>query len=342
MPDDALIEAVPVAVPEVGAETPPGPSELQQFREKKARAAGVSAVVPAPLVGEPLPIVAAPVAPVVPAPAELPEVPPTLAAEHIIEHEGVKYDRRTRAGKEIVKLKGVLKASETRIAELQAQIARQPVAPVTPREAPAPAPADDSEPQLEAYAEAPDPYAAYISALSRWHARQEYRVSEGKRMAADRVRAQETETTAAQAAWDAKLPEVRQRYPQFDESYNALFDSLAGMARSDDKRQRYLVHRLLTSETGHDLAYFLGTHPEEVQRLYDVPGFDQHVLAIGRLEERVAHARRAPAAPAAPAVPPAAAPIAPVGAGATVTTYDAKTADLAQYRAHKARLGVRG
>lgn len=317
----------PVAPPLV--ETPAPKSELQAFREKKA--APVEPIVE-PTVETP---------PAEPAPVEAPEPPPTLAAEHVVEHEGVKYDKRTRAGKEIVKLKGVLKASEARIYELQDQLRRTQPAPKveTPKAEPA-TDASDPEPTLEAFADQADPYLAYTRSLARWEARQEHKQQEEKRAAADRVRQQEDATTKAQAEWDAKLPEVKQRYPDFDTAYDAVFDSLASVAQTGDKRHRYLVHRLLTSEHGHELTYFLGKHPDEVSRLYQVRGFDEHVLAIGRLEERViAGLTKAPAVthPTTPA-----APMTPVGGGATTTTYDPKTANLAQFRAQKQRFGLRG
>lgn len=317
----------PVAPPPVETSAPK--SELQAFREK--RAAGVTEPAAEPAVETPTE----------PPPVEAPEPPPTLAAEHVIEHEGVKYDKRTRAGKEIVKLKGVLKASEARIYELQDQLRRAQPAPKveTPKAEPT-NDASDPEPTLEEFADQADPYLAYTRSLARWEARQEHKQQEEKRAAADRARQQEDATTKAQAEWDAKLPEIKQRYPDFDAAYDAVFESLASVAQTGDKRHRYLVHRLLTSEHGHDLTYFLGTHPDEVSRLYQVRGFDEHVLAIGRLEERVIAGLAKPAAVAQPVIPPA--PMTPVGGGATTTTYDPKTANLAQFRARKSQLGLRG
>jgi len=325
-PPAAPIEAPPAA---------PVKSELQTYREQKKAALNAEPVL------EP----AAPAAPVAP------EIP----AEHLVtDDDGERYDARTREGKRVKKLLGITKAQEARIAELAALVGRTqappPAAPAPKPTQPAAAVSDpnDPEPTLEQFADKADPYAAYVAALSRWNARLEHQTLEQKRAAADRASKQTADREAAQKRWDDKMPDVTQRYPDFPETWDAFYDSLAPFAQpivvngeSKPGRHRYLINRLLQSEHGHDVAYFLGKHPAELEALFSVKGFDQHVLAIGRIEERVLAGLKKPETPKPSPVTPPPAPMAPVGAAATTsTTYDARTANLQQFRAHKKRQGV--
>lgn len=239
-----------------------------------------------------------------------------------------------------------MKSFEARVQELQAQLAAQhtPKEPAKPVVAAPTVDPNDPEPELDAFADQADPYLAYTRSLARWEARQEHKTLEATRTAADRVQQQETHRTDLQAKWDAKLPEITQRYPDFPATWDAFYDALAPFAQpqtingeTKPGRHRYLINRLLSSDAGHDLAYFLGKHPDDVQRLFSAKTFDEHVLAIGRLEERVQAGLKTHAA-IVPAHPPAPPPMPPVGASATVTTYNPATATLQQFRAHKRAL----
>lgn len=328
---DPVAPIAPV-VPETPA--PAAKSELQLHRDKKAAAASGETVA------------AAPVVEVKPEPVK-PEIP----AEHlIVDEDGERYDGRTRAGKRIKQLSGIAKSLEARVHELMRQPA-PPVAPVEPQKPSQPVAAvpdpSDPEPQLDQFADKADPYVAYIAALSRWNARQENKSLEAKRADADRASQQLKSREDAQKKWDEKMPAVKQRYADFDAKWDAFYDALAPFAQpivvnGEQKpgRHRYLINHLLQSEHGHDLAYYLGTHPDDVKALFTGKNYNEHVLAIGRLEERVTASAKAPAAPASTPHPPVAPPMAPVGGVATVTTYDPATANLAQFRAHKARAGA--
>lgn len=295
-----------------------GPT-LQEWREAHAADVSGPAQVETP---------AAPVVPVV-----APGPPPEHAWED--PDTGDRLDMRTRGGRRVKQLKGLVKSSETRIFELQEQLAaaRAGTAPTGP--APVSQP-PDLEPQLDQFAEKPDPYAAYTAALARWHARSETRAQDDRRADADRARSEVQQITAAQQTWDAQLPTVRQRYPDFDAAYDAL-----AAAIPLDGRHRYLVSRILTVSHGPDLAHFLGTHPEELTRLFAVPSLEDHVRAIGHLEARVeaALATRG-AAPVSPHTPPPP-PMSPVGGTAAPTTYDPASASLAQFRQKHGVLGGR-
>jgi hypothetical protein len=292
-------------------DTPPVPagaaptSELQAFRAAKA----APPVVEPP---KPEPVAAAPAA------------EPVIPAEHVVvDDDGEQYDKRTRAGKRVMRLLGENKSLKARIDELS-RPAPQAAAPVA-----APAPVEDKEPDAADLTKYPageyDP--RYLSDLARHAARQEHQTLEAKRADAERAQQQETDRKAKQDGWDKKLPEVKQRYPDFDQAYDALYAALAGTGG----RHRYLVTRLLDSEIGHDTAHYLGTHPEAVQALFDAKTFDAHVRAIGELEAQV-KASLKPAPKPAPPVPVPPAPIPPVGASASVTTYDPATANLQQFR----------
>jgi hypothetical protein len=309
-------EAPPVAPEETGAEPLEAPvAELAEFRaaRKAEREGVVEDTVEAP-------------APDVQAP---PTEEPVGVENQIVDPDtGEVLDRRTRAAKRIESL---LRERH----ELRQRIVNQPTqpAPEVPQEPEAPT--EETEPILAQFTDEADPYAAFVAANARWHARQEVSKAAQQYSAADRTAQVETQVRHAQAQWDGKLNEVRQRLPNFDHAYQAMYQTLP-----TDGKQRPLVEVMLTSPVGHDIAHYLGTHPEAVQDLYNKPTLKAHLRAIGKLEARAEAA--AGTQTATPALTPVDAPLAPmnpVGAAATPTNYDSRSATLAQFRK---RHGVRG
>ena len=268
-------------------------------------------------------------------PSESEDVSPAQMdpAKHVYDPDtGEVLDRRSRSAKRIDALLRERHA-------LRQQIAHQSAPP--PEEAAPEEPSQDvstenEEPSLDQFSDQPDPYAAFAAANARWHARQELQKQTDEKSTADRAAHVEARIQHAQATWDGKLDEVRQRLPDFDQAYNVLYETLP-----TDGKQRPLVETLLTSSIGHAMAHYLGTHPKAVSDLYNQPTLKAHLRAIGKLEARIEAVLTNATAKSAPsnsvAVPPA--PMNPVGAAATPTSYDARTATLAQFRK---RHGVRG
>jgi hypothetical protein len=317
---------------------------LQQFRaEKAAPAAPVvesPVVVAAPAPAHPL-AVAEP-----PEPADEPETlePPDPAAvkapEKGADHRwkdpetGIVLDMRRRDHRRMKRALEERHAFAQRLMQPPVAPAQTPAAP-EPREATPRAlsvdPADP-EPQLEQFADQPDPYAAHMRAVARWEARQEHKALSAQRATVERTQRVTAAIESAQASFDADLPAVRERYTDFDAAYGEVIETLARVPLA---RRTPIVHRLLTAPQRHDLAYFLGNHPQELQRLVSARSPQEQQFVMGEIASQVKSALAAPVAPLKPAAPP----MAPVNAGSTPTTYDPATANLAQFRA---KHGVRG
>jgi hypothetical protein len=313
-------EAPPVAPEETGAEPLEAPvNELAEFRAaRQAERDGSAEETPEE----------APAPDVQAAPAPPTEEPVDMEHQIVDPDTGEVLDRRTRAAKRI---EALLRERH----ELRQQIVNQPTPPAPEAPQEPEAPTEETEPTLAQFTDEADPYAAFVAANARWHARQEVTKAAKQYSAADRTAQVETQVRHAQAQWDGKLDEVRKRLPNFDHAYQAMYQTLP-----TDGKQRPLVEVMLTSPVGHDIAHYLGTHPEAIQDLYNQPTLKAHLRAIGKLEAQAeAAAGTQPATPALTPVDAPPAPMNPVGAAATPTNYDSRTATLAQFRK---RHGVRG
>lgn len=249
---------------------------------------------------------------------------------------GMRLDLRRRPHR---RMKALLEERH-RIAEENRELKARLEAPAKPEKTPQASPQpvadpNDPEPQLEAFADQPDPYGAHTRALARWEARQEFKTQQAERTRIEGATRHEAQVQALQERWDANLETVRQRHPDFDSAQAALYAALP-----KDGRAAPLVHHMMTTPGGEDLAHYLGTHPGEVQRLYSLPPH-AHLMAVGALEARLAAQRETPVTTTASRRSPPALPMTPTGTGATTTAYDPATASLAQFRKHHKVFGGR-
>jgi len=149
--------------------------------------------------------------------------------------------------------------AEQRAAQLEAELQRlrQPpqgvTSPVTPRPQNGHAASQPGEPQFEQFADAPDPYTAYVQAWTRWdHATQ---------LAATRAQWDAEQAAKAQAKdFEGRLSEGRKAYPDYDQVLTEA-DTLG--------LQVSAVMQLAIAESpkAADLVYYLATHPEECTQL---------------------------------------------------------------------------
>ena len=239
-----------------------------------------------------------------------------------------------------------------RLLEERADLARQvstlrqspqPAAPEPRREAPRALSATDSndpEPQLEDFADQPDPYAAHMRATARWDARQEFKQQQTAHANVERTRQVRATIDHAQQAFDAELPQVRQRYADFDDAHTEVLETVG---RLPMQARAPLVHRLLTSPVKHDLTHYLGSHPDDLAAVVSARSAYEQGLVLGAIETRVRALVNQRSAAPAPHITPAPAPMAPVAGGASpVTVPDAKSINsLAQFRALKPKFGMR-
>jgi hypothetical protein len=138
--------------------------------------------------------------------------------------------------------------------EQELQRLRQPVtSPVTPRPQNGHAAPQPGEPQFEQFADAPDPYTAYVQAWTRWdHATQ---------LAQTRAQWDAEQAAKAQAKdFEGRLSEGRKAYPDYDQVLTEA-DTLG--------LQVSAVMQLAIAESpkAADLVYYLATHPEECTQL---------------------------------------------------------------------------
>lgn len=331
--------------------TPPVPSSLAEFRTQRDAAPVEPPAVPSPTVHI---AVEEPPEPLEDAGAEPDETPPAEGVkppEQTPAHRwkdpetGITLDLRRRDHRRIKRAleQGAEVTRERDSLAQRVQAFGRPPDLERPRQAPAEASQPDSsdpEPTLEQFAEEADPYLAHSRALARWDARQEFKTQQATYTRVERARQAQTRITEAQLAFDAELPQVKTRYPDFDDAHQEV---LAELGRVPLPVRGPVVHRLLTSPVRHDLTHYLGTHPEDLSAVVSARSAYEQAMTLGAIETRVRALvnQRAAPAPHSPTPPPPA-PMAPVGGtGHPATMPDGKDIkSLAQFRALKPKLGM--
>lgn len=253
---------------------------------------------------------------------------------------GVRLDLRKKEHRRIKELLEDRSRTAAENRELRARLSQPPQAPQPERPAARAAQPDpnDPEPTLEQFADQPDPYGAYVAATARWHARQEHQQLSAQREGVARMQRIEAQVNSAQEAFNAGLPEVRTRYPDFDTAYEALTAAIP----KDPRLNAPLVSLLLKSDIKYDIAYYLGHHQEELQALYRVRTRLDHERALGALDARVRGLLKS--GPAQTSTTRAPAPTSPVhtGAPATIRTAEdiAKSGDLQAWKSMRGMASV--
>ncbi len=164
------------------------------------------------------------------------------------------------------------------------------------------APTDDSAPKLEQFDYDPEKYAA---------AKAEY---EKKKYAKEYEEKQRTEAVGKNreklvSAWEEKAEKAADKYDDFS--------TVVGEMQPTNPLTQAIM------ESDPDVAYYLGKHPKEVERIAALGPVAQ-VLAIGKLEAKLA---ATPEKPKAPSKAPE--PIKPLsGAGSTATDVPSEQDDM--------------
>ena len=190
-----------------------------------------------------------------------------------------RIDRATRNAAEA---QARAEAAERRAQELEARL-NQPKAP-------------DLGPKMEDYTD--------INEFAK--AREEYAVK--KATAEAQTRAREESYRAAQLElkqnWDTQFDRGSGKYDDYQEIVGELHPTTPWAVG------------IMLAENGDDVAYHLGKHPAEVEKIAALPPFKQF-LEIGRLSAKLS---QAPVAPKQPSKAPA--PITPVTGSAQATDVD--------------------
>lgn len=157
----------------------------------------------------------------------------------------------------------------------------------------------DVEPKIENF----DSYEKYLGAHARWSARQEYQEQDKirqERMQREQAEAQQRQTVEQQqraiyeqhATLNKITAEAEKKYPDF---YEKVFEQPPDVMPISP----VVGQAILKSKDGADIAYYLGTHPEEAHRIYKLDPVEQ-LVEIGSLRSSLAKQQSAAPAPINP------------------------------------------
>lgn len=157
------------------------------------------------------------------------------------------------------------------------------------------------KPELGQY----ESYDAYVEALTEWKLEQR----ESQRQQEEDGRRRQAEQTKTQEAVGNQIEKGRDKYDDYDA---VVFNPKVPITEA-------MVSAMLDLDNGHDVAYYLGSNPQEATRIAQLSPFAQ-AREIGKLEIKLA-------AKPAKTVSDAPPPITPVGNKSTATKDPAQMTD---------------
>jgi hypothetical protein len=186
-------------------------------------------------------------------------------------------------------------------------------------------PAPPAAPKRDAFDTEDDYFNArdqYVLDQAEARAVQRLEREQESRRKADQTATQNQEADKIAASYEERCEAARDKYDDFDDVVNQEVPTWPCTNR--------MAGAIMESDLGPDIAYHLGTHPDEARRIAQMGEIAQ-VREIGRLEERIARPSPKPAK-----TTEAPAPVKPLGGGDVPVT---KTEDLPyeQYRAEMNR-----
>jgi hypothetical protein len=205
--------------------------------------------------------------------------------------EGERSRRKPDAEKRIAQLTRQRRAAEDRANRLERELAElrqgkpEAKAPVKPK------PED-----FEDYDQFEEAVEKYREELIDW------KVEQRLARQAEQARAGEQQKSIA-AAWQQQAETAREKHDDFDEVLEA----------NEQELPAHVMQTILESEVGAELAYYLGTHPDELTAIADMSPL-KAVKALGVIETQLSTANRRPNTSKAPA------PVRPVGGGKSAVT----------------------
>lgn len=250
-----------------------------------------------------------------PTPASAPDVPPAEPSE-----EPEPEERLTRGQRRIRGLEGQIEAllkQRTRL-ELENERLSARNSAIAPAEPPAPSPAPLSPPstvrapQQEQYAS----HAEYVQAWEQYQraiAREEWERQDTQRREAEQQRQQTEAQQAQQRLWLQRVQEGRAKHDDWDEAWAALGPRLSGTVEGA------VITAVLESDLGGELAHYLGTHLDELDKVRDLTPAAL-TRWLGRLEAQLESPPPPPPAPLRATAPPPIQPIAGTTAPQTQNT----------------------
>jgi hypothetical protein len=174
-----------------------------------------------------------------------------------------------------------------------------------PKEEVKPAP-DEVEPDPEKF----ESTLEYLKAVRAYDRLQIKKEIAAEQTAKEQERTQKTEQQKQAEAWEQKKVAAREKYTDFDEALEA-----------DVPVTKAISTALLRSDMGADLAYYLGTHTEEAQKIAKMDDLEA-AMALGRIEAQLAKPEQAKEEEPKPEIKAPPKPITPIKKSAPVTTVD--------------------
>lgn len=216
------------------------------------------------------------------------ETPDDTDSEDDEADEPAPKPKKNRAAERIEELNKKYRETQRELEELKSRLEKND-SPATKQnevvESAAPQPTDQNEDGTDKYPLGEfDPL--YIRDLTR------FELAEGqKALDAERQKALEEAKVAdarveLETEWNSKLGPAKERYPDFDEKGQELFEAFADV---DQDYGEYLASTLMQMEYGPDVLYYLANHPDEARKIVDSGPF-KATLAFGRIESKFAFA----------------------------------------------------
>lgn len=195
-----------------------------------------------------------------------------------------KRGRPSKADREMAELRESIASLTNLVAAIAKPAEAAPAAPRAP-EPPKlvrPKRADFDDP--DAFEDALIEYASEVAAQKATGAAAEQRQKEtAAEVEARAAKAQQEENEKIAAAWKAKVDDAAERYDDFEA---VAFDKNTPMTMP-------MIHTVINSEYGADIAYWLGSNKAEAKRISGLANPIAQALAIGRLDAAFAKAAEA-------------------------------------------------
>lgn len=198
-----------------------------------------------------------------------PEIKEAVAAKTFTEEE-LKAQLDAEAAK--IRNKYERKLEKARIeAETRAKVMQEVAAKPEPTE---------DEPRVEDFTD----YADYLKAHTNYAVNKALAAERAKQQEESNKRSYQAEESRKAQLAEALMENGHEKYPDFDE----VAESTGDLLRSKGlKFSNAMMGALYEAENSHDIVYHLGKHPEEAERLANLPAYAQ-AKEIGKLEAKLA------------------------------------------------------
>lgn len=144
------------------------------------------------------------------------------------------------------------------------------------------APKATEQPKRESF----ESYEDYVEAKAAFVAEQKVLQTIKAREEEESKRKQESESREVWSTWESRKETARDKYADFDEVINQDIPITTAMQQA-----------IMESDVGPDVAYYLGTHPEEAERISKLSHARQ-LLEMGKMEIKASEPKKPSSAPA--------------------------------------------